>query len=49
MEAELGKVGGKEDYLDGGKSNDYTNPKEAKEFVDRTGISSLAIAIGTAH
>lgn len=49
VEAELGKVGGKEDDLDGGNSNDYTNPKEAKEFVDRTGISSLAIAIGTAH
>ncbi|WRS28634.1 class II fructose-1,6-bisphosphate aldolase [Oscillospiraceae bacterium MB08-C2-2] len=48
VEAELGKVGGKEDDLDGG-SGGYTNPQEAAEFVDRTGISSLAVAIGTAH
>jgi tagatose 1,6-diphosphate aldolase GatY/KbaY len=47
VEAELGKVGGKEDDLvaDGG----YTDPLEAKEFVERTMISSLAVAIGTAH
>lgn len=49
VEAELGKVGGKEDGLDGGENNPYTDPLEAKEFVERTGISSLAIAIGTAH
>lgn len=48
VEAELGKVGGKEDDLEGG-SGGYTVPDEALEFVDRTGISSLAIAIGTAH
>lgn len=48
VEAELGKVGGKEDDLDGG-SGGYTEPSEAKEFVGRTGISSLAVAIGTAH
>jgi len=48
VEAELGQVGGKEDDLeaDGDK---YTDPDEAKEFAQRTGISSLAIAIGTAH
>ncbi|MGL5414872.1 MAG: tagatose-bisphosphate aldolase subunit GatY [Clostridium sp.] len=49
VEAELGKVGGKEDDLDGGEGNLYTDPMEAKEFVERTGIDSLAIAIGTAH
>ena len=48
VEAELGKVGGKEDDLDGGNGG-YTDPLEAKEFVERTGISSLAVAIGTAH
>lgn len=49
VEAELGKVGGKEDDLDGGENNPYTDPQEAKEFVERTGIDSLAVGIGTAH
>lgn len=49
VEAELGKVGGKEDDLDGGDGDLYTDPIEAKEFVERTGVDSLAIAIGTAH
>lgn len=48
VEAELGKVGGKEDDLDGGAGG-YTDPEEAAEFVERTGVSSLAVAIGTAH
>lgn len=48
VEAELGKVGGKEDDLDGGDGG-YTDPKEALEFVQKTGVSSLAVAIGTAH
>ncbi len=48
VEAELGKVGGKEDDLDGGKGG-YTDPSDALEFVKQTGISSLAVAIGTAH
>lgn len=48
VEAELGKVGGKEDDLDGGNGG-YTVPSEAVEFVEKTGISSLAVAIGTAH
>lgn len=48
VEAELGKVGGKEDDLDGGGGG-YTDPEEAVEFVEKTGISSLAVAIGTAH
>lgn len=49
VEAELGKVGGKEDDLDGGDDNPYTDPEEAKEFAERTGIDSLAVGIGTAH
>ena len=48
VEAELGKVGGKEDDLDGGNGG-YTDPMEAKEFAERTGIGSLAVAIRTAH
>ena len=48
VEAELGKVGGKEDDLDVTDPG-YTDPLEAKEFVERTGITSLAVAIGTAH
>lgn len=49
VEAELGKVGGKEDDLDGGDDNPYTDPQQAAEFVKRTGVSFLAVAIGTAH
>lgn len=48
VEAELGKVGGKEDDLDGGAGG-YTVPEEAAEFVERTNVDSLAVAIGTAH
>ena len=49
VEAELGKVGGKEDDLDGGEDNPYTDPDQAAEFAVVTGIDSLAVAIGTAH
>ena len=49
VEAELGKVGGKEDDLEGGEGNPYTDPEEAKRFVEATGVDSLAVAIGTAH
>ena len=48
VEAELGKVGGKEDDLEA-EADTNTDPAEAKEFTERTGVSSLAIAIGTAH
>lgn len=48
VEAELGKVGGKEDDLDGGLGG-YTDPLEAKVFVERTQVDFLAVAIGTAH
>lgn len=49
VEAELGKVGGKEDDLEGGDGNPFTDPQQAKEFVERTNVDSLAVAIGTAH
>ena len=48
VEAELGKVGGKEDDVDGG-SGGYTDPEEAVRFVQETGVDFLAVAIGTAH
>ncbi|MBO7710593.1 MAG: class II fructose-bisphosphate aldolase [Lachnospiraceae bacterium] len=48
VEAELGKVGGKEDDLVA-EADTNTDPAEAQEFVERTGITSLAVAIGTAH
>ena len=50
VEAELGKVGGKEDdgpAVEG--ESPYTDPAEAKEFVERTGCTSLAIGVGTSH
>ena len=47
VEAELGKVGGKEDDLESGGG--YTDPEEAAEFARQTGVTSLAVAIGTAH
>ena len=49
VEAELGCVGGKEDDLERGTEDPYTDPAQAADFVQRTGIDSLAVAIGTAH
>ncbi|NLY48507.1 MAG: class II fructose-bisphosphate aldolase [Clostridiales bacterium] len=48
VEAEIGKVGGKEDKIDAGEG-EYTDVDEAADFADKTGVSSLAVAIGTAH
>jgi fructose-bisphosphate aldolase class II len=50
VEAELGMLGGVEEdiHVDEGHAC-LTNPKEAKEFVERTGCDSLACAIGTSH
>ncbi len=50
VEAELGRLGGQEDDLivDSGDSF-FTDPLAAREFVDATGIDSLAVAIGSAH
>ena len=47
-EAELGHVGLAKE-ADNEKEDLYTNPKQAKEFVERTGCDCLAVAIGTAH
>lgn len=49
VEAELGRVGGKEDDLINPDENPFTDPDEAKEFVSRTECDSLAVGIGTAH
>lgn len=50
VEAELGKLGGQEDDLIVAASDAYyTDPEAAKDYVKRTGIDSLAVAIGTAH
>lgn len=50
VEAELGRVGGREDGgPDGGGGHPCTDPGEAEEFVARTGCSSLAVAVGTSH
>lgn len=50
VEAELGMLGGQEDDLIvDEKDSKYTNPKQALDFVKKTGIDSLAVAIGTAH
>ena len=50
VEAELGKLAGVEDDVNvAAKDAIYTNPEEVAEFVQRTGVDSLAIAIGTSH
>lgn len=51
VEAELGAVGGDEGGALYGEadSNKFTDPKIARDFVDRTGIDTLAVAIGNAH
>lgn len=50
VEAELGRLSGVEDDLEVDERDQiYTNPSQAGEFVSRTGIDSLAVAIGTAH
>ena len=50
VEAELGKLAGVEDDVKvDARSATFTDPEEAAEFVARTGVDSLAIAIGTSH
>jgi len=50
VEAELGKLAGVEDNIKvDARSATFTDPDEAVEFVERTGVDSLAIAIGTSH
>ena len=48
VEGELGRVGGKEDDLES-DSEGYTDPKEAVQFFRETGVSFLAIGVGTSH
>ncbi len=50
VEAELGKLAGVEDDVNvSEKDAIFTDPNQAKEFVEKTGCDSLAIAIGTSH
>lgn len=50
VEAELGRIGGKEDDTSVSKKEEvFTAPSEAEEFVKLTEVDSLAVAIGTAH
>jgi len=50
VEAELGKLAGVEDEVKvDAKNATYTDPDQAVDFVTRTGVDSLAIAIGTSH
>lgn len=50
VEAELGKIGGTEDHITvSEKDATFTDPQEAKRFVEETGVDYLAIAVGTAH
>lgn len=48
VEGEIGHVG-QADRADNEAEDMYTTPKEAKAFVEATGVDALAIAIGTAH
>jgi len=50
VEAELGALAGIEDDVNvSAENSSYTRPEEVEEFVSRTGVDSLAIAIGTSH
>ena len=50
VEAELGKLAGIEDNISvSEREATFTDPDQAVEFVERTGIDSLAVAIGTSH
>ncbi|RAK07831.1 fructose-bisphosphate aldolase class II [Halanaerobium saccharolyticum] len=50
VEAELGTIAGTEDgHTIEEKNAMYTNPDKAKEFVEKTGVDALAVAVGTAH
>jgi fructose-bisphosphate aldolase class II len=50
VEAELGRLAGVEDAVNvSAKDASYTDPEQAVEFVEKTGVDSLAIAIGTSH
>ncbi|MDR1240496.1 MAG: ketose-bisphosphate aldolase [Oscillospiraceae bacterium] len=48
VEGELGRLCGAEEHI-GGHDSSYTDPVQAKEFIKRTKVNSLAVAIGTSH
>ena len=48
VEGELGTLGGMEDGVGSGEIC-LTDPAQAEEFVERTGVDALAVAIGTSH
>ncbi|HHV63343.1 MAG TPA: class II fructose-bisphosphate aldolase [Firmicutes bacterium] len=50
VEAELGRIGGEEfDIRNSSPDAFMTDPEEARNFVEETGVDTLAVAIGTAH
>lgn len=50
VEAELGRLAGIEDAVNVSEADScYTDPDQVQEFVSKTGVDSLAIAIGTSH
>lgn len=50
VEAELGKIGGREEQvIVADAQSTLTNPEKVPEFVEQTGVDALAVAIGTAH
>ncbi|EAC3172660.1 ketose-bisphosphate aldolase [Listeria monocytogenes] len=50
VEGELGTIGKTGNSIEGGVSEIiYTKPEEAEEYISRTGVDTLAVAIGTAH
>ena len=50
VEGELGTLAGVEDDVKvSAEDSSYTRPEEVEEFVEKTGVDSLAIAIGTSH
>ena len=50
MEGELGRLQGIEDHVECSNEHSiFTDPMQVREFVEKTGVNSLAIAIGTSH
>ncbi|MEG1743781.1 MAG: ketose-bisphosphate aldolase, partial [Clostridia bacterium] len=50
VEGELGRLAGVEDAINvSAEDSSYTDPNDVQEFVEKTGVDSLAIAIGTSH
>ena len=49
IEGELGHVGDNTDAAEADPSFFYTDPDQARDFVEKTGVDALAVAVGTAH